>query len=259
MNDKKIPDAGSNPLQPVSVAAVQLEHSSITPNFTNPAPLSASQLSQMLTEHNIKLTVTPAKVLESINRINPAASLPTAKLPEDIQRSIPALKPEAKRFHGAKVSLAWFPFPLFSSPCSDMFGYMSPASTRAATKLPFNATIQALLDQLGGLMGTPGRESGIVDSAIPAGFTYVGQFVDHDITLDVSSSLNAVTDANTINNIRTPALDLESVYGRGPALDPYLYVFSAAEPSTAIKFQLGTNRNTGSGGPGGAPASHRRA
>ena len=50
--------------------------------------------------------------------------------------------------------------------------------------------------------------------------------------------------------MRTPALDLDSVYGRGPALDPYLYRFpSAAEPPTAVRMQLGQNRSTGSGGP----------
>ena len=63
---------------------------------------------------------------------------------------------------------------------------------------------------------------------IPAGFTYFGQFVDHDITLDVSSSLDAATDANTINNMRSPSLDLDCVYGRGPGLDPFLYAFPTA-------------------------------
>jgi hypothetical protein len=72
--------------------------------------------------------------------------------------------------------------------------------------------------------------------------------VDHDITFDVSSSLDVDTNANTINNMRSPALDLDSVYGRGPGLDPFLYVFPSAGPSTAIKFQLGTNRNIGRGG-----------
>jgi Animal haem peroxidase len=109
-----------------------------------------------------------------------------------------------------------------------------------------------LVNSLGDLMGDTGRESGLGDTNIPAGFTYVGQFVDHDITLDVSSSLDTPTDANTITNMRTPALDLDSLYGRGPALDPYLYVFPATGPSTAIKLQLGTNRNTGPGGPGGS-------
>ena len=98
-------------------------------------------------------------------------------------------------------------------------------------------------------MGDPGREPA-ADSTIPAGYTYFGQFVDHDITFDVSSTINAAQDANAITNMRTPALDLDSVYGRGPALDPYLYRFpTPAEPPTSVRFQLGRNRNFGSGGP----------
>jgi Animal haem peroxidase len=50
--------------------------------------------------------------------------------------------------------------------------------------------------------------------------------------------------------MRSPALDLDSVYGRGPALDPYLYRFpTPAQPPTAVKMQLGRNRNLGTGGP----------
>lgn len=93
-----------------------------------------------------------------------------------------------KRFHGAKVPLRWFPWRLLVSPCVDKFGYMFPASVRNASKLPFNAATQALLTDLGNLMGDPGRETA-ADSIIPAGYTYFGQFVDHDITLDVSSSI----------------------------------------------------------------------
>ena len=54
--------------------------------------------------------------------------------------------------------------------------------------------------------------------------------------------------------MRSPALDLDSLYGRGPALDPFLYDFPSGPPSTAVKFRLGTNRNGvfGPGGPGGA-------
>jgi hypothetical protein len=80
--------------------------------------------------------------------------------------------------------------------------------------------------------------------------------VDHDITFDVSSTLDAETDANTINNMRSPSLDLDSVYGRGPGLDPFLYVFPSAGAPTAIKLQVGTNTPVGPGGPSntGTPA-----
>jgi len=127
---------------------------------------------------------------------------------------------------------------------------MSPPSVRNSTKLPFNATTQALLNQLGELMANTGRETG-GDSTIPAGFTYVGQFVDHDITLDVSSSLDTPTDANLIHNMRTPLLDLDSVYGNGPALHPFLYDFPSTGPATAIRMRLGTNLISGPGGPAG--------
>jgi hypothetical protein len=167
----------------------------------------------------------------------------------DVARAVKALEPPVRRFHGTKVPLAWFPGPLVAATCADKFGYMFSPAVRNASKLPFNATLQAQLAQLGGLMGDPGRDTG-ADSIVPAGYTYFGQFVDHDITLDVSSTIDAAQNAETINNMRSPALDLDSVYGRGPALDPFLYRFPGpGVPPTAVKLQLGSNRDFGPGGP----------
>jgi hypothetical protein len=173
-------------------------------------------------------------------------------LSEEKKESVEALTPETKRFHGAKVPLSYFPWPKVSSPCADMYGYMSPAAVRDATKLPFDQPTRDLLGELGQFMGSS-VPSGGVDSSIPAGFTYFGQFVDHDVTFDTSSSLDAATDATTINNMRSPSLDLDSVYGRGPALNAFLYRFpSGAEPPSAIRLVLGSNTKKGAGGPGGA-------
>jgi hypothetical protein len=58
---------------------------------------------------------------------------------------------------------------------------------------------------------------------IPAGYTYLGQFIDHDITLDTTSLQDALSDPLAIQNFRTPALDLDSLYGAGPVAQPYLY------------------------------------
>lgn len=58
---------------------------------------------------------------------------------------------------------------------------------------------------------------------IPAGYTYLGQFLDHDLTFDPASSLERQNDPNALTNFRTPRFDLDSVYGRGPADQPYLY------------------------------------
>jgi hypothetical protein len=53
--------------------------------------------------------------------------------------------------------------------------------------------------------------------ALPAGFTYLGQFVDHDVTMDrTAASLGEnVTVAELVQG-RSPALDLDCLYGRGP-------------------------------------------
>jgi hypothetical protein len=213
--------------------------------------MTLDMLKRQLAKLEVTPSVEPKRLLESLNRINPKAGLPTEKMPEEIRASVAALKPTARRFHGTKVPLIWFPFPWISAPCSDKFGYLTPASVRASSRLPFNPATQLLLGQLGDLMADAGRETA-PDSIIPAGYTYIGQFVDHDVTLDVSSSLVAGTDANTLNNMRSPALDLDSVYGRGPALEPFLYVFPSSGPPSAIKLGLGTNRPSGPGGPGGS-------
>ncbi|GAB3430618.1 peroxidase family protein [Actinophytocola sediminis] len=56
------------------------------------------------------------------------------------------------------------------------------------------------------------------EPAIPAGFTYLGQFVDHDLTLDRTEvQLGEDVNLDELVQGRSPALDLDSVYGRGPA------------------------------------------
>jgi len=61
------------------------------------------------------------------------------------------------------------------------------------------------------------------NSNMPAGYTFLGQFIDHDITLDTISSLNERIQDSELSNARTPDLDLDCVYGGGPERDPYLY------------------------------------
>jgi hypothetical protein len=61
------------------------------------------------------------------------------------------------------------------------------------------------------------------ESGIPALYTYFGQFIDHDITFDPASSLQKQNDPNALIVFRTPAFDLDNVYGRGPDDQPYMY------------------------------------
>lgn len=59
--------------------------------------------------------------------------------------------------------------------------------------------------------------------AIPAGFTYFGQFVDHDITFDATSRLGTYADPDATTNFRTARFDLDSLYGSGPTDEPFQY------------------------------------
>ena len=74
----------------------------------------------------------------------------------------------------------------------------------------------------------PGDAAGN-NTNVPAGFTYLGQFVDHDITLDLTSFGEKESDPNAVENFRTPALDLDSVYGLGPDGSRQLYARNPGE------------------------------
>lgn len=56
-----------------------------------------------------------------------------------------------------------------------------------------------------------------------AGVTFLGQFMDHDITRDAGSRLGRATPVRRSTNLRSARLDLDSVYGGGPEDSPELY------------------------------------
>jgi Animal haem peroxidase len=97
----------------------------------------------------------------------------------------------------------------------------------------------------GALEVTPetGNEDGLNDDEenflLPAGYTYFGQFIDHDITFDPMSSLMKQNDIDGLVDFRTPALDLDNLYGRGPDDQPYMY------DDTGRKFNLNKRELTG--------------
>ena len=86
-------------------------------------------------------------------------------------------------------------------------------------------------------------------TTVPMGFVFLGQFIDHDITLDTTSSLSRVNDENATRNFRTPALDLDCIYGAGPEASNYLYKkdgmhLLTAEDSTALDSQSASHRQS---------------
>jgi hypothetical protein len=58
---------------------------------------------------------------------------------------------------------------------------------------------------------------------IDAGYTYLGQFIDHDLTFDPASDFQKQNDPEAIIDFRSPRFDLDSIYGRGPDDQPYMY------------------------------------
>lgn len=119
------------------------------------------------------------------------------------------------------------------------FGRMFP-------KLPPLVAGERKLTQLGEAMIDidPNNSQGD-NQKVPAGYTYLGQFIDHDITFDPSSLKEKRVDPLALTNFRTPALDLDSVYGAGPADQPYLYDIKDPE-----KFLIGDTVATPTGRPG---------
>lgn len=74
-----------------------------------------------------------------------------------------------------------------------------------------------------------GKSANDRTDSVPVGMVFFGQFVDHDITLDASTTFDSVVDdPGEIANVRTPTLDLDCIYGLGPEAQPYLYVQGGA-------------------------------
>src|SRR5262249_18514411 len=107
------------------------------------------------------------------------------------------------------------------------FGRMFRAAGLNAAFDPNDDSLEPLFLELGDKMVNKfdppkdGRDD--EESGIPALYTYLGQFIDHDITFDPASSLQKANDPDALVDFRTPAFDLDNVYGRGPDDQPYMY------------------------------------
>jgi hypothetical protein len=105
------------------------------------------------------------------------------------------------------------------------FDFMFPKlQSNPNNLLPESSTTVANLARLGKTMVDSAGNDPAGDSSVPAIMTYFGQFLDHDITLEMTSGdLPTLTSPsltplpldeiqNNIRNVRTATLDLDSVY-----------------------------------------------
>ena len=77
---------------------------------------------------------------------------------------------------------------------------------------------EALREALANAMTPAGAvQPSSADPPVPVGFTYLGQFVDHDLTFDRTSvALGENVSVDELLQGRSPALDLDNLHGRGP-------------------------------------------
>ncbi|MEV6490045.1 heme peroxidase family protein [Actinoplanes sp. NPDC051633] len=79
-----------------------------------------------------------------------------------------------------------------------------------------------LLRDLAAQMGEPSGAT-LDNPDILAGDTFLGQFIDHDMTFDTTPMPEQQADPKGLTNFDTPYFDLASVYGRGPTIDSAFY------------------------------------
>jgi len=104
--------------------------------------------------------------------------------------------------------------PLFEGRFGRLFRNLDPAPKLSDKQL------QGLAEDM---REPKGGGSKLENPKIPSGYTYFGQFVDHDITFDPVSDLQRKNDPDALVDFRSPRFDLDCVYGAGPADQPYLY------------------------------------
>lgn len=123
--------------------------------------------------------------------------------------------------------------PLFQGRFGRMFRNL-PAAKFGSSDSESEKNLIALASAMSAEFDPPKDDKDDEESGIPALYTYFGQFIDHDITFDPMSSLIKHNDPDALVDFRTPAFDLDNVYGRGPNDQPYMYdgpmLFLLGEP-----------------------------
>jgi Animal haem peroxidase len=110
-----------------------------------------------------------------------------------------------------------------NSPATMCFGTMFPSLG------PFHYSDQAADDlattMLNRHVDAPGVDRGTADDSptLPSEYTYLGQFVDHNLDFNETPQPTADVTASSLTNFESFRFDLNNVFGGGPAVDPQLY------------------------------------
>jgi hypothetical protein len=114
---------------------------------------------------------------------------------------------------------------------------------------PFHYSDQAAAD-LAATMQNPtpdpaGTDRGTSDDSatLPAEYTYLGQFIDHNLDFDETAQPAANVNPNSLTNFESFRFDLNNVFGGGPAVDPQLY--ASDQKHLLVSGTLGTPQSDG--------------
>jgi len=137
--------------------------------------------------------------------------------------------PKVERLEQAQVAVrdlnrdVDLPFSFAITSRTSSFDYLLPDLQTEHSLLPESAETYAGLVSLGASMVEPESDA-CPDTSIPSAYTYLGQFIDHDITFEAKSDdMVKLSDTDfrvltpeeidtKITNGRTPGLDLDNVY-----------------------------------------------
>lgn len=98
-----------------------------------------------------------------------------------------------------------------------VFGRLHPAVELPEPQTPYEDKLRTLAESME-------ATGGGADGPAAAGMTFLGQFVDHDLTLDATTELGRASgDVSRLRNFRTPRLDLDCVYGGGRDVSRHMY------------------------------------
>jgi len=160
---------------------------------------------------------------------------PASRYPETARAAFSAFAHHGKPLRGLMSTAK---SPSFSGRFGRMFRSL-PAATYGATDTESRAALMTLGAAMTSDFDAPKDGFDGEESGIPALYTYFGQFIDHDITFDPMTTLIQHNDPDAVTDFRTPALDLDNVYGRGPGDQPYMY------DNSGTKFLLGAKLDNG--------------
>lgn len=117
-----------------------------------------------------------------------------------------------------------------------MFRRLQPAPTYTIDQLALLAELmRETVPAPGGWAAAPTLQPGGDNPDIPAAYTYLGQFIDHDLTFDPNSSLQQQNDPDALHSFRSPRYDLDSLYGSGPVDEPFQYRRGTTPPRLLVE------------------------